>query len=87
MSKSEKNFNIFVEFSDSNLGYSVYNYQAVDIGSLTDYSTYETNGILFYIISTDIGYQAICSHGGYQYIIIYNDYKILIDILSNMKGL
>lgn len=86
--KTEGKFDILFVFSTIDLAYVVYNYQIVDLNSLTEYTTYEVNGLSFYIIDIDIDsvYQAVCSYNGYMYCVKYNDYDNLLKILSNMKS-
>jgi hypothetical protein len=85
--KVDNKFDILFIFTSENLGYVVYNYQAVDLNTLTDYTTCEVNGLSFYIFDVDSAYQAVCSYNGYMYCVIYNDYDNLLKILSNMKSI
>lgn len=83
---TEGKFDILFVFSTKNLSYVVCNYQIVDLNTLTEYTTYEVNGLTFYIINIDPVYQAVCSYNGYMYCVVYNDYDNLLNILSNMKS-
>jgi hypothetical protein len=85
--KDDNKFDILFIFSSENLGYVVYNYQAVDLNTLTEYTAYEVNGLTFYIFNINFAYQAVCSYNGYMYCVVYNDYDTLLKILSNMKGI
>ena len=54
----------------------------------TDYTTYATEMMTFYIIQVaDGAFQAVGQKDNFEYSILYNDYNELISILENMKGI
>lgn len=87
MEDEDKCMHIF-QFTSDNLYFSVFNYYNNSPEEYEDFTKYETAYITFYIENLpDNTYLAIGQKDGYEYQVIFSDYKELISILENMKGL
>ena len=86
--EDDNQFTLAFQTTADDLSIGVSNYYKNNLELWTDYTTYATEMMTFYIIQVaDGAFQAVGQKDNFEYSILYNDYNELISILENMKGI